>query len=101
MRGLGGGLRRALSGEEGMWKVWWLGGIPVALAVTALTLSGELLRIDGRHAWGDFLDVLKLLVYAAWFTAAWRSADKETRLLTRMAGRLAVATGVVTAALTV
>lgn len=93
--------RRALSGEEQLWKVWWLWGIPVALAATAFTLSAEFLRMDGRHAWGEFLDVLKFLVYAAWLTAAWRCAEKTSHPAARIAGRLAVAAGVLTAALTV
>ena len=92
---------RALSGEERLWKIWWLGGIPVALAATAFTISAELLRIDGHHSWGNFLDVLKLLVYAMWFSAAWRSAANTRQFRARLAGRLAVAAGVVTAALTV
>ncbi len=84
-----------------MWKIWWLGGIPVALAATALTLSAEFLRVDGYHAWGGFLDVLKLLVYTAWFTAMWRPADNAGRFSARLAGRFAVGAGVLAAALTV
>ena len=64
-------------------------------------VSAELLRVDAHHTWGNFFDVLKLLVYAAWFTAAWRSAGKTENSPARLAGRLAVAAGVVTAALTV
>jgi len=94
-------LRRALAGEERLWKIWWLGGIPVALGATAFTLSAEFLRIDGHHTWGNFFDVLKLLVYAAWFTAAWRSAGNTGSSPARLAGRLAAATGVLAAALTV
>lgn len=92
--------RRALAGEERLWRIWWLGGIPVALAATALTLSAEFLRIDGYHTWGNFFDVLKLLVYAGWFTAAWRSAGNTENSPARLAGRLAVAAGVVTVAFT-
>ncbi len=94
-------LRRALAGEERLWKVWWLGGIPVALAATALTLTAEFLRVDGHHSWGNFFDVLKLLACALWFTAAWRSAQNTAHRPSRLAGRIAVAAGVVTAALTV
>lgn len=94
-------VRRALAGEERLWKIWWLGGIPVALAATAFTLAAELLRTDGHHTWGNVFDVLKLLVYAAWFTAAWKSAGNTSRRPARLAGRLAVVAGVVTVALTV
>jgi hypothetical protein len=93
-------MRRALAGEEPLWRIWWLGLIPVAFAATALTFLAESLRIDGYHSWGNFFDVLKLLVYALWFTAAWRSAANTMRLPARLAGRIAVAAGVVTAALT-
>ena len=93
--------RRALAGEERLWKIWWLGGIPVALSATALTLAAEFARVDGYHRSGDFVDLLKLLVYAAWLTAAWRSAENTTHFPSRLAGRLAVAAGVLTAALTV
>jgi hypothetical protein len=92
---------RAMSGEERLWKIWWLGGIPVALLATLLTLAAELLRVEGHHSWGEFIDVVKLLVYAAWFTAAWRCAEKAERPLARTAGRIAVAAGVLAAALTV
>jgi hypothetical protein len=98
---LGGGLRRALAGEERLWKTWWLWGVPVALAAILLTLAAEFLRADGFHRAGDLIDVLKLLVYAAWLTAAWRSAENTSHFPSRLAGRLAVAAGVVTAALTV
>lgn len=90
-----------MSGDEKLWKIWWLGGIPVALGATAFTLAAEFVRVDGYHAWGDFFDVLKLLVYAAWFTAAWRCAENTDHHVSRLAGRLAVAAGIVTAALTV
>ena len=96
-----GATRRAMSGEERLWKVWWLWGVPVAALATALTLSAEFLRMDGLHSWGEFLDAVKLLVYAAWLTAAWRCAEKAERPAVRIAARLAVAAGVLTAALTV
>jgi hypothetical protein len=93
--------RRALAGEERLWALWWLGGIPVAIAATGLTLSAEFVRVDGHHAWGDFLDVIKLLIYAAWFGCIWRAAGNAESRIARTAARLAVAAGVVTAAITV
>ena len=101
MRKVLGATRRALSGEEELWKIWWLGGIPVALLATLLTLAAEWVRIEGHHSSGEFLDVLKLLVYAAWLTAAWRCSEKSEGIAARLAGRIAVAAGVVAAALTV
>lgn len=101
MATVGGFLHQSLAGEERFWKVWWVGGLGVALLVTVLTFSAEFVRVDGRHAWGDFLDVIKLLVYAAWFVAAWRAAAHTRQPLARAAARLAVAAGVVAAAFTV
>jgi len=93
--------RRALSGEERLWRIWWLGAIPVVLLVTLLMFAAEWVRLEGHHSWGEFLDVLKLLVYAAWFIAAWRCAQRAERPVARAAGRLAVAAGVLAAAFTV
>ena len=73
----------------------------MALAATAFTLSAELLRMDGFHAWGNFLDVLKLLAYSAWLSAAWRCSRNAGHPFARIATRLAVAVGIITAALTV
>jgi hypothetical protein len=89
------------SGEARLWKLWWLGCIPVAVLATGFTISAELLRVEGRHAWGDFFDVLKLMVYAAWFAALWKGARNAGSPVAKNATRLAVAAGVVTAALTV
>ena len=93
--------RRALHGAERLWKIFWLGAIPVALGATALTFGADALRDEGHHATGAFVDVLKLLLYAAWFVAVWRCARNASNLLGAAAGRLAVAGGVLAAALTV
>jgi hypothetical protein len=94
-------IRRALSGEERLSVIWWRGCLPVALAATALTFLAEALRVEGRHDFGNFFDVLKLLVLAAWLIAMWRSAGKAGSRLTTATARVAVAAGVITAALTV
>ena len=65
---------RAFRGEEKLWKVWWLSGIPVALITGALWLAADRLRDLGTWAWGwgDACDVARLLVYLGWFHIAWR-----------------------------
>jgi hypothetical protein len=65
-------IRRALNGEEKLWKVWWLGGIPVAGATSALSIFAENARQGGYGGWGDGLDVAKLLIYLLWARLAWR-----------------------------
>jgi len=65
---------RAFRGEEKLWKVWWLGGIPVALITGALWLAADRVRGLGAWAWGwgDACDVARFLVYLGWFYIAWR-----------------------------
>ena len=65
-------MRRALNGDERLWKVFWLWGLPVGFAAVALTFLAEMLRDAGWDGAGAGLDVLKLLVYLTWFGAAWR-----------------------------
>jgi hypothetical protein len=89
-------LRRALSGEERLWKVWWLWGMPVGLATIALAVFAEMLRDAGWSGAGAGLDVLKLLVYLIWFGAAWRcSGNVVNRTWTGIArAAIALALGV-------
>jgi hypothetical protein len=65
---------RALRGEEKLWRVWWLGGIPVGCITAVLVLAAERIRASGAWAWGwgDACDVARFLVYLAWFGLAWR-----------------------------
>ena len=63
---------RSATGQERLWKVWWFAGIPVGWATSALVLYAECLRSAGHDNWGDALDVVRLLVYFAWFRLAWR-----------------------------
>jgi len=85
----------AAAGKESLWKVWWVAGIPVAWTTTALVLVAEELRLAGHHGWGDFSDVLRLLVYLAWCRLAWRcSGNAGSRLWTVLA-RAALSAGLV------
>jgi len=89
-------LRRALNGEERLWKVWWFWGIPVGLATSALIVFAEMLRNAGWNGAGAGLDVLKLLVYLTWFGAAWRcSGNVVNRTWTGIArAAIALALGI-------
>ena len=72
-------MRRARDGNERLWKIWWLLGIPVGWAMSALALGSEALRSAGYHGSGDVVDVVKLLFYTFWFQLAWRcSHNVET-----------------------
>jgi hypothetical protein len=93
-------LRRALNGEERLWRVWWLWGVPGGLATSALTVFAEMLRDAGLSGAGAGLDVLKLLVYLTWLGAAWRcSGNVVNRAWTGIA-RAAIALALGLSALT-
>jgi hypothetical protein len=94
-------LRLALNGEERLWKVCWLWGIPVGVAAIALTVFAEMSRDAGWNGAGAGLDVVKLLVYLTWFGAAWRcSGNVVNRTWTGIA-RAAIALALGITALTV
>jgi hypothetical protein len=94
-------LRLALNGEERLWKVCWLWGVPVGVAAIALTVFAEMSRDAGWNGAGAGLDVLKLLVYLTWFGAAWRcSGNVVNRTWTGIA-RTAIALALGVTALTV
>ena len=93
--------RRSLDGEAHFWKVWWLGGIPVAvLADGPPRLPAELAREETHHGTGALLDTVKLLIYLLWFCAAWRCARNVERPLWTPVGQLAIATCLVLTAIT-
>lgn len=93
-------MQHAMSGRERLWRVWWLWGIPVALAASVLTVCAEFARGDGMHVAGSLLDTVKVLIYAAWLVAAWRCAPNVQDRFWKNAGRFAVALGVVLVAVT-
>jgi len=63
---------RAANGEEKLWKVWWIAGIPLGWASGALVVIAEDMRYVGHPGWGDFMDVLRFLVFFAWLRFSWR-----------------------------
>jgi hypothetical protein len=83
---------QAAQGEERLWKVWWCLGIPIGWTAAGLVVLAEELRYAGPYRWGDFLDVVRFLVYFLWFRLAWRcSRNVESPLWTPAAQTTLVA----------
>jgi len=86
---------RSRDGRERLWKIWWLCGIPVAWVTSVLVIAAEAARNADHPVAGDWLDVLRLLVYILWAQLAWHCAHNvETRLWAPVA-RCALAAGFV------
>ena len=58
--------------NERLWRVWWLWGIPMAWAASALVIVAEMARNAGHGRWGDMLDLARLCVYWLWLRLAWK-----------------------------
>ncbi len=86
---------RAANGEERLWKVWWAAGIPVGWTASALVIIAEHLRYAEHHAWGDFFDVLRFLIYLVWFRLAWRCAHNVDHAVWTPLARATLLTGLV------
>lgn len=85
----------ASNGEAPLWTVWWLGGIPLGWATSALVITAEFAREGGHHAWGDLLDVARLVVFFIWARLAWRCAHNVEQGFWTPVARLALGGGVV------
>ena len=80
---------------ERLWKVWWLWGIPVGWAASAMLISAESMRVAGAMGWADLVDACRLLLYVRWARLAWRwSHNVEDTRWTPVA-RLALGAGLV------
>ena len=62
----------AHAGNEKLWRVWWLWGMPVGWTVSGLLVFAEILRVAGYAGCADLFDVVRLLVYFYWARLAWR-----------------------------
>jgi hypothetical protein len=72
--------------DRRLWEVWWLWGIPVAWATSALVVGAELARDGGQPGLGNLLDVARLAIYWAWMLPAWKcSRNVAFRALTPVA----------------
>jgi len=60
--------------SEKLWRVWWLWGIPVAWAASALVIGAEFARLSGYHRLGDAVDIGRLAIYWWWMRIAWSCA---------------------------
>lgn len=91
----------AIRGEERLWRVWWLAGIPVALITGALWLTADRSRGFGASAWGwgDACDVARLLVYLMWFVPAWRCSRNVRNIAWTPLARGALLVGLVVSAM--
>lgn len=92
---------RAFRGEEKLWRVWWLAGIPVGCVIGVLVLAAERLRALGTWAWGwgDACDAARFLAYLAWFFVAWRCSRNVERAAWTPLARVALAVGLVLSAI--
>jgi hypothetical protein len=85
--------QRANRGEERLWRIWWQWGIPLGLFANALTVLAEAFHDADWVGTGDAIDILKFLLFVAWFRVAWRcSKNTEHPLWTHLA-RLAICLG--------
>jgi hypothetical protein len=70
---------RAANGEEKLWKVWWIVGIPLGWASSTLVVIAEDMRYADHPGWSDFLDVVRFLVFFAWLRFSWRCSHNVER----------------------
>ncbi len=70
---------RASNGEEKLWKVWWIAGIPLGWASSALAVIAEDVRLVDHPGWGNSLDLVRFLVFFAWLRLAWRCSHNVER----------------------
>ena len=71
----GTAIAAALDGDAELWKVWWLGGVPITAFAYWLGLTAESFRYDEAHFAGAILDTLKFLLCLMWLTVAWRCSE--------------------------
>ncbi|OYD77409.1 UNVERIFIED_ORG: hypothetical protein BDU10_2510 [Burkholderia sp. CF145] len=84
-------LRRAWSGEEPLWKVWWLIGIPLWLAVNVLL--ARVTRAITSDPLGTpvgavvITGIVAVTAWLAWCIAAWRYAPNVEHQVWRLGAR--------------
>jgi hypothetical protein len=86
---------RSHDGQERLWKIWWLCGIPVAWLTSALLIAGEELRVAGHAVAADWLDVARILLYALWARLAWQCAHNVGAWIWSPVSRGALSAGLV------
>ncbi len=88
-----------MAGSE-LWRIWWLLGIPVGLAASALVLAAEELRLAGHAGTGNLLDIARLAVYWFWCRLAWRCSGNVGNPVWAVLSKGALAAGLVVTVLT-
>ena len=78
-----------------LWKVWWIYGTPVAIAMGVLLCGAEALRLRYYPALGDLLDIARLSIFWLWCWLAWICARNVRRPIWTPVARAALATGLV------
>jgi hypothetical protein len=86
---------RSRDGQERLWKIWWLCGIPVAWLATVLLMCGEQLRTAGHPLIADWLDVARILLYALWAQLARQCAHNVAAKVWSPVSRCALIAGLV------
>ena len=76
-----------------------MAGIPVAWTASALIIAAEEVRLAGHPAWGDFLDVIRLLVYLGWCRLAWQCSGNVASRIWTVLSRAALPAGLVVMAI--
>lgn len=79
--------------SEKLWRVWWLWGMPVAWAASALVVGAEFMRNAGQEGWGSALDIVRFALYWWWMRLAWRSSDNVGNPLWSPVSRVALLLG--------
>jgi len=93
-----GFLRRAWAGEERLWKVWWLIGIPLALVSGAFSMWYDAQTVPttttwivaGVGAWG------LLTAYLCWCNMAWSCAKNVKNPVWTRVAKVLIILGLVT-----
>jgi hypothetical protein len=67
-------LRDALEGRCELWRVWWIAGPALAVAITASIIAADSLRLAAMHSLAAVVEIAGLLTFSLWLRAAWNCA---------------------------
>jgi hypothetical protein len=79
--------------SQKLWQVWWLWGMPMAWAASALLIGAELARNAGQHSWGNLQDIARLALYWWWMRIAWACSGNVVNPLWSPLSRAALLLG--------
>ena len=81
--------------SQKLWRVWWLWGAILAVALGAFFYGAEAARDAGHDTWGDAIDVARLPLYWAWHLRVWKCATNVTNPIWTLLARAAALAGFV------